>query len=122
MSVGTRMLDNMEPWVVVDVETSGTDPDRCRIISIAALALANDYTVESSLVSLVDPGIDDPGPTEIHGLTAQMLAGQPRFPDIATQLLTLLRDRTLVAHNAGFDYSFLAAEAARPASCCPSTK
>jgi DNA polymerase-3 subunit epsilon len=109
----------MEPWVVVDVETSGTDPDRCRIISIAALALASDYTVESSLVSLVDPGIDDPGPTEIHGLTAQMLAGQPRFPDVAAQLLTLLRGRTLVAHNVGFDYAFLAAEARKSGVVLP---
>jgi DNA polymerase III subunit epsilon len=76
----------MKPWVVVDVETSGSDPDRSRIISIAALALANDCTIENSLVSLIDPGIDDPGPTEIHGLTAQMLAGQPSFPDIAAWL------------------------------------
>jgi DNA polymerase-3 subunit epsilon len=109
----------MKPWVVIDVETSGTDPDRDRIISIAALALTSDCTIENSLVSLIDPGIDDPGPTEIHGLTTQMLAGQPSFPDIAAQLGTLLRDRTLVAHNVGFDYAFLTAEAREAAIALP---
>lgn len=109
----------MKPWVVIDVETSGTDPDHDRIISIAALALANDYTIENSLASLIDPGIDNPGPTKIHGLTTQMLAGQPSFPDIAAQLSTLLRGRTLVAHNAGFDYAFLAAEARKAAVVLP---
>jgi DNA polymerase III subunit epsilon len=109
----------MKPWVVVDVETSGTDPDRCRIVSIAALALADDCTVETSLVSLIDPGIDDPGPTSIHGLTAQMLAGQPRFHDVAAQLVTLLRGRVLVAHNVGFDYAFLAAEARKTGVVLP---
>ena len=40
-----------------------------------------------------------------------MLEGQPRFADVAADLLDVLRGRTLVAHNVGFDYSFLAAEA-----------
>jgi DNA polymerase-3 subunit epsilon len=40
-----------------------------------------------------------------------MLQGQPCFGDIVGPLIDLLKDRTLVAHNVGFDYSFLAAEA-----------
>ncbi len=97
-------------WAVVDVETSGFRPGQARIVSIAALALSDDGNVEKSLYSLLDPGVD-PGPTHVHGLTAEMLAGQPTFGDIAPDLLEVLRGRTLVAHNVGFDYSFLAAEA-----------
>jgi DNA polymerase-3 subunit epsilon len=40
-----------------------------------------------------------------------MLEGQPCFGDIVGELIELLKDRTLVAHNVGFDYAFLAAEA-----------
>jgi DNA polymerase-3 subunit epsilon len=47
----------------------------------------------------------------VHGLTADMLEDQPRFADIAADVVELLRGRTLVAHNAAFDYGFLAAEA-----------
>ena len=97
-------------WAVVDVETSGFRPGQARIVSIAALALGDDGNVEQSLYTLLNPGVD-PGPTHVHGLTTEMLEGQPCFGDIVGDLIELLRGRTLVAHNVGFDYSFLAAEA-----------
>ncbi|WNG87194.1 DEDDh family exonuclease [Mycobacterium sp. ITM-2016-00317] len=97
-------------WAVVDVETSGFRPGQARIVSVAALALSDDGNVEKSLYSLLDPGVD-PGPTHVHGLTAEMLAGQPTFGDVVGDLCELLRGRTLVAHNVGFDYSFLTTEA-----------
>ncbi len=98
-------------WVIVDVETTGTDPRTCRMLSIAALALAPDGTVLDTMSTLLNPGVD-PGPTHIHGLTTTSLAGAPQFHHISTRLTALLRGRTLVAHNADFDYGFLAAEAA----------
>lgn len=99
-------------WVVVDVETTGIDPQRHRVISVAALALADDGSVEKSLVSLLDPGVD-PGPTEVHGLTRAMLTGQPQFSAIASRIEDMVRGRILVAHNAVFDYGFLSAEMGR---------
>jgi DNA polymerase-3 subunit epsilon len=107
-------------WVAVDVETSGTNPEHCRIVSIAALALAADGTIEDSIVSLIDADVD-PGPTHIHGLNRRMLTGQPRFCDLATDLVDLLRGRILVAHNVAFDYAFLAAEATRAGVDLPTT-
>lgn len=95
---------------MVDVETSGFRPGQARVVSVAALALGDDGNVEHSLYSLLNPGVD-PGPTHVHGLTAEMLEGQPSFGDIVDHLIELLDGRTLVAHNVGFDYSFLAAEA-----------
>ena len=97
-------------WAVVDVETSGFRPGQARILSVAALALDDDGRVERSVVSLLNPGVD-PGPTHVHGLTADMLAGQPQFADIVGDLIEVLDGRTLVAHNAAFDYAFLTAEA-----------
>ncbi|WP_326549054.1 DEDDh family exonuclease [Mycolicibacterium sp. ND9-15] len=92
------------------METSGFRPGQARIVSIAALALGDDGNVEHSFYSLLNPGVD-PGPTHVHGLTAEMLAGQPAFADVVDHLVELLDGRTLVAHNVGFDYAFLAAEA-----------
>lgn len=102
--------DPVPGWAVVDVETSGIRPDRARVLSVAVLALDADGEVDRSLVSLLNPGVD-PGPTHVHGLTAAMLDGQPQFRDIAGEVAELLHGRTLVAHNAEFDYGFLAAEA-----------
>lgn len=92
------------------METSGFRPGQARIISLAALAVGDDGNVEHSLATLLDPGVD-PGPTHVHGLTSDMLDGQPSFADVVAQLSEVLHGRTLVAHNVGFDYAFLAAEA-----------
>ncbi|KAA0112567.1 DEDDh family exonuclease [Mycolicibacterium sp. P9-22] len=97
-------------WAVVDVETTGFRPGQARVVSVAALAVGDDGSVEHSVSSLLNPGVD-PGPTHVHGLTAEMLEGQPTFGDIAPQLMEVLHGRTLVAHNVAFDYAFLAAEA-----------
>lgn len=105
-------------WAVVDVETSGIHPDRARVLSVAVLALDADGQVERSVVSLLDPGVD-PGPTHVHGLTAAMLAGQPRFGEIVGEVADLLHGRTLVAHNVAFDYGFLTAEAELADSALP---
>jgi DNA polymerase III subunit epsilon len=97
-------------WVVLDVETSGFRPGQARIISLAALAIDADGTVQRSVASMLNPGVD-PGPTHVHGLTAEMLADKPSFAQVAGELIDMLSGRTLVAHNVAFDYAFLAAEA-----------
>ncbi|MGI9124898.1 MAG: DEDDh family exonuclease, partial [Mycobacterium sp.] len=107
---GRPAREDHDGWVVVDVETSGFNPRQARVLSVAALALDPKGNVERSVVSLLNPGVD-PGPTHVHGLTAEMLEDQPTFADIAADIAELVHGRTLVAHNAAFDYSFLVAEA-----------
>lgn len=102
----------------MDVETSGFRPGHARIISLAALALDPEGKVEHTVVSLLNPGVD-PGPTHIHGLTAEMLEDQPTFDDIVGDVVELLHGRTLVAHNVAFDYAFLAAEAEMAETALP---
>jgi DNA polymerase-3 subunit epsilon len=113
-------MNTAPDFVVVDVETSGFDPVAARMLSVAALTLTADGAVEHSMYTLLNPGVD-PGPTNIHGLTPTMLAGQPCYADIAEHLAPLLRGRILVAHNAAFDYAFLAAEARRCDTELPAT-
>lgn len=80
-----------------------------RVLSIAALVLREDGSVEREFSTLLDPGCD-PGPVHVHNLTPDRLAGAPRFEDIADEFGELLSGRTMVAHNASFDYGFLDAE------------
>ena len=99
-------------WAVVDVETSGLRPWQHRVLSVAVLTLdpAGERIEEFS--TLLDPGCD-PGPVHIHGLTAERLRGAPTFEQVADRIGTLLTGRVMVAHNAQFDYDFLAHEFAR---------
>ena len=64
--------------------------------------------------TLVDPERDvPPESTKVHGFTAEMLRGKPKFAEIAPGMLDFLRDDPIVAHNAPFDFGFLDAELAR---------
>jgi DNA polymerase-3 subunit epsilon len=68
--------------------------------------------------TLLNPGCD-PGPVHIHGLTTERLRGAPTFEQVARQLAAILRGRVMVAHNAQFDYGFLAHEFARAGQRLP---
>ncbi|MFD6270730.1 DEDDh family exonuclease [Nocardia asteroides] len=105
-------------FTVVDVETSGLQPQRHRVLSVAALTLDSTGQVSREFHTLVDPGCD-PGPVHIHGLTAEILRGAPRFAQVREQLSAMLTGRVLVAHNAVFDFGFLAGEFRRAGAELP---
>jgi DNA polymerase-3 subunit epsilon len=96
---------------VVDVETTGLARDD-RIVSAAVYRLDARGDVEDHWYSQVNPQ-RDPGPTWIHGLTAEVLADAPLFTEIADDFAARLAGRVLVAHNAIFDWSMIAREYAR---------
>jgi DNA polymerase-3 subunit epsilon len=50
-------------FVVVDVETSGFDPIVARVLSVAALTLTSDGSIEHSMYTLLNPGVDPGRPT-----------------------------------------------------------
>ncbi|MFH8732867.1 MULTISPECIES: TerD family protein [unclassified Streptomyces] len=110
--------DYSHDWALVDVETSGLRPGRDRVLSLAILTLDAHGNQTGEFSTLLDPGCD-PGPVHIHGLTPDRLAGAPTFQEIAPRVGALLSSRVLVAHNAQFDYDFLAHEFAHVRSWVP---
>lgn len=105
-------------WALVDVETSGLVPRQHRVLSVAVVTVGPDGKQTGEFSTLLDPGCD-PGPVEVHGLTAERLRGAPRFEDVAERIGGMLEGRVMVAHNAQFDYDFLAHEFARARSFLP---
>jgi DNA polymerase-3 subunit epsilon len=99
-------------YAVVDLEATGSSSHRHRVVELAVLLLDRDLVPEGEFTTLVDPQ-GPVGPTHIHGIEPEHLAGAPRFAGIAGRLLALLRGRVLVGHNVGCDRAFLVAEYAR---------
>ncbi|BBC36289.1 putative uncharacterized protein [Streptomyces graminofaciens] len=106
------MGDYARDWALVDVETSGLVARRDRVLSVAVVTIGPDGEQTGEFSTLLDPGCD-PGPVEVHGLTVERLQGAPTFDQVAGRIGAMLQDRVLVAHNAQFDYDFLAYEFAR---------
>jgi ATP-dependent helicase Lhr and Lhr-like helicase len=98
------------PFAVLDVETTGFDAAGAdRVIEIAIVRLSPDAEPLDRWTTLVDPN-RSPGPTHVHGLTADDLRDAPTFAEIADTILAKLDGAVIVAHNADYDLRFLAAE------------
>ena len=98
------------PFAVIDVETTGfASQDDDRVIEIAVVHCDPTGKMTGRWTTLIDAG-RDPGPTHVHGLTAEELVGAPVFADLTDWLSEMTASRVVVAHNAPFDLAFLAAE------------
>ena len=101
--------------IILDTETTGLEPEQGhRIIEIGCIEVVNRRRSGRVFHRYLCPDrAIDPGALQVHGLTAEFLAGQPRFAEIAAELLEFLRGAELIIHNAPFDVAFLDAEFSR---------
>lgn len=99
----------MPNYACLDVETTGLDSNRCRVLEIAVVQVDNGVLGEE-WSTLLDPKVSDVGPTTIHGITLDLLSGAPSFAEVAGDFVDLLDGRIPVAHNAPFDVGFLVSE------------
>jgi DNA polymerase III subunit epsilon len=101
--------------IVLDTETTGLEPELDhRIIEIGCVELINRRATGRTFHRYVNPDRDiDDGALAVHGISRSELDGQPRFADVAEELVAFLTGAELVIHNAAFDVAFLDAELAR---------
>ncbi|MBB1059982.1 3'-5' exonuclease [Marilutibacter spongiae] len=99
-------------WVSLDLETSGLDPGRDRILSIAAVPIVEDRVCLSQrFEAIVRPAVDAAPPDldalRHHRLRPQDLAGGLALHDAVAGLLDWLGPRPLVGYRIGFDVAML---------------
>src|SRR5499427_10427297 len=101
--------------VVLDTETTGLEPElNHRVIEIGCVELVNRRPSGRTFHRYLNPERDiDDGALAVHGIARTDLDGQPRFAEIAEELLAFIGGAELVIHNAAFDVAFLDAELAR---------
>ncbi len=100
-------------FVVVDLETTGGSSRDCGITEIGAVKVRGGEVL-GEFQTLVHPG--EPIPAFIQvltGITDTMVRSAPRIQSALPAFLEFAGDAVLVAHNAGFDISFLKAAAAQ---------
>ena len=101
--------------IILDTETTGLDPDAGhRIVEIGCVELLHRLPSGRQFQKHLNPERDMPAEAQaVHGLTAEFLAGQPKFSEIVEEFLEFIGTAPLVIHNAQFDLKFLNAELAR---------
>ncbi|QQR54943.1 3'-5' exonuclease [Candidatus Peregrinibacteria bacterium] len=100
------MIQNT-PFIVVDLETTGLEPNLDNIIEIAAVKVLNGQIIDEQ-THLVNPHIFIPQETtDITGITTDMLKESALFADIVDDYLGWFAEGgVFVAHNVDFDRNF----------------
>jgi DNA polymerase-3 subunit epsilon len=103
------------PVTVLDLETTGLDPARDRIVAIGAVRMHGPAIFRASTFDcLVNPGVPIPrASTAIHGIGDSTVAAVPSIAVHLPKLMDLVSGRVVVGHSIGFDLKTLSAEAAR---------
>jgi len=99
-------------FTALDFETTGLYPAKDKIVEIGAVKFNLDGD-EFRFSGLINPGMKMPEKaSEINGITDSMLEGKPQADEIFPDFLSFIDETVLIAHNMGFDASFLVSTAA----------
>jgi DNA polymerase-3 subunit epsilon len=105
---GPSLASVRRRFLALDLETTGLDPRRDAIVSMAAMPFV-DGVPGAGYVTLVDPGRPiPPESTAVHGLTNSMVRGAPLVERLLRDAETILAADVVVGHNVAFDLAFLA--------------
>lgn len=97
---------------IIDIETCGGKFEfpKGRIIEISIIN-HDGLQVTEKFTTLINPGVYiSPLYTRISGITNDMVENAPRFHQVAKKILEMTENRIFIAHNVGFDYSFVKEE------------
>lgn len=99
-----------QPFVVLDIETTGLDPLFDQPVEIAAVRIVGGQ-VQAAFATLIDPIIPVPAQASgVHHITDSDVKGQPTPAQARAAVLGIVHEGdVLVAHNAEFDRSFMRA-------------
>ncbi|HSL97359.1 MAG TPA: exonuclease domain-containing protein, partial [Candidatus Deferrimicrobiaceae bacterium] len=92
-------------FVVVDVETTGTDPKMADLVEVAAVRVKGGK-ITDRWSTLVNPGRPIVG-NQMHGITDKDIKGAPTPAEAARKALDFVGDAPFVGHSVGFDIAFI---------------
>jgi DNA polymerase-3 subunit epsilon len=94
-------------FTAFDLETTGLDPQKDRIVEIGAVKFDNRGII-ARLSILINPGIPMPPEAgKVNNITDEMLSGRPSLDDVFPDFVRFIEGTILTAHNVPFDCGFI---------------
>jgi DNA polymerase-3 subunit epsilon len=97
-------------FVIVDIETTGGNPQNSKITEIAMYKCDGEQIIDE-FVTLINPETSiPPFIVNLTGITDRMVENAPLFEEVAQTIEAFSEGCIFVAHNVGFDYGMIRAE------------
>lgn len=107
--------------VVFDLETTGLSPERDGIVEIGAVRVVNGKIEETLKYETLVKPTNHSGEVmlipwqaqRVHGISNEMVRHAPTIAEVLPEFIEFVAGDAVVAHNIGFDGSFMRANARR---------
>jgi len=100
-------VKKLSTYTVIDLETTGLNPQTCEIIEISAVKIENNMQTEV-FTELVKPSVKlSQDIIDLTSITNDMLSSSPSINIILPKFLDFIGNDVLVGHNIDFDTNFL---------------
>lgn len=101
-------------FIVLDLETTGLNPQSDSIIEVALLKIDENWNQIDSWNTLVNPGfVIHEDITFLTSITPEELHQAPKFAEISSKITEFIGKDPIMGHNVGFDIAFLSASGIR---------
>lgn len=98
---------HLNNYTVIDIETTGLNPNYCEIIEVAALKICNGNII-STFNSLIKPShIISDEISNLTGIKQSELDNAALLTDVLPKYLDFISDDMIVGHNVNFDIRFI---------------
>lgn len=97
-----------DKWLVIDLETTGTNFQKDKIIQISSSWIGEDWGLDAE-TQFIDPQMPIPAASmKIHHITDEMVKGKPVFADVAEAAYEKLdQAKVLVGYSVSFDLQMI---------------
>lgn len=104
---GNSLLGNYNDYVIVDIETTGLDPQKDKIIELAALKIENNEVVKE-YSSLINPNMEISSfVTNLTGIDNDTVRNSPTIEVELKNFLEFIGNDMIIGHNVNFDINFI---------------
>lgn len=95
-------------FIALDLETTGLEPRKDKIIEIAAVKIKPDGTIVEEFHSVLNPGVPVPHIiTHLTGITNEDVKDAPTLNELKPQIAAFMGELPILGHSIGFDIDFL---------------
>lgn len=104
---GKNLVDFPSDFTVIDIETTGLDPQYDEIIELSAIKVRDGKVVEEYSTLVKPQYTASEFITVLTGITNDELENAPELHEVLDGYMSFLGDEIIVGHNVNFDINFL---------------